>query len=422
MKLTIALVGSLLLGSTAFAQAPTPAIGGTQYDLEGNIIGPHGSGILAPGDVWSSITSPFSNNKGLAPYMDGLLVSTGNLVIYHISATTGAQLAAFPVASNSDAWLGYDSSRDLILTVGTNGLMRGYTPGNATPVFEVVTATTRPVGVAWDPTRDEYAYCDWLSNDIVVYDATTLSVSRTFNMPGLTRMAGVAYDCTDDVYVVGDRDQAKHFGVHPLTGAIQYSYTTADPTGGNNPQGAALSGIGGVWTTVATSSTIYEQEAGHGPSAGCTGDPGSAYCFGDATGASCPCSAFGAPGQGCANTSGTGATLTGAGNAQASNDTFQLDVVGVPGNKPGLVLRGNNQVALPAGDGILCTVGGSQRSHVQTTSAGSTTFTNFSGANFGAVSNVGAVTNFQFWYRDPQNACTGTGFNFTNGWAVTYLP
>ena len=154
--------------------------------------------------------------------------------------------------------------------------------------------------------------------------------------------------------------------------------------------------------------------------------PGSnyaAYCFGDGTGAACPCGANGNTGEGCANTGGAGgATLSASGSASFSNDTWQLDVVGIPGNKPGLVLRGNNQVAAPAGDGLLCTAGGSQRSQVQISSGGATTFTNFKGGSFGSVSNSGSATNFQFWYRDPSNPCSGAGFNFTNGMSVTYLP
>jgi hypothetical protein len=149
------------------------------------------------------------------------------------------------------------------------------------------------------------------------------------------------------------------------------------------------------------------------------GNIGNGYCFGDGTGAACPCSNGGA-GEGCANTSGGGATLTGAGNAQIGSDTFQLSIVGVPGNKPGLILRGNNQSAIPAGDGILCTTGGSQRSHVQVTVAGATTFLDFNGSPFGSVANIGSPTNFQFWYRDPSSTCSGAGFNFTNGWTVTY--
>ncbi len=152
---------------------------------------------------------------------------------------------------------------------------------------------------------------------------------------------------------------------------------------------------------------------------------GNAYCFGDGTGATCPCAGFGQPGQGCLNTTGTnGATLTATGNAFLSADTFQLSIVGVPGAKPGILLRGANQLAgNPVGDGLLCAAGQSARSQVQITSAGATTYTNFQGNPFGATAFTGgAATNYQFWYRDPQNTCSGAGFNFTNAWTVTWLP
>lgn len=151
---------------------------------------------------------------------------------------------------------------------------------------------------------------------------------------------------------------------------------------------------------------------------------GNAYCFGDGTGATCPCAAFGQTGEGCLNTTGTnGATLTGSGNASISADTFQLDVAGVPGAKPGIVLRGINQISNPVGDGILCAAGQSARSQVQITSNGATTYANFAGAAFGASAYApGTATNYAFWYRDPGNACTGSGFNFSNGWTVTFLP
>lgn len=152
------------------------------------------------------------------------------------------------------------------------------------------------------------------------------------------------------------------------------------------------------------------------------GQSGQAYCFGDGTGATCPCMAFGALGTGCANTGGGGALLQGSGQTSFSNDTFQLQITGVPGAKPGLLVQANNQVAIPVGDGILCASGGSVRSQVQVTVAGATTFTNFNGSAFGAVANAGMPTNHQFWYRDPANTCSGLGFNFSNAWTTNWQP
>jgi hypothetical protein len=156
--------------------------------------------------------------------------------------------------------------------------------------------------------------------------------------------------------------------------------------------------------------------------------PGSAFCFGDGTGGACPCLQSGNPGQGCANSGGGGAVLTGSGVASISSDSFRLAVTGVPGAKPGLLLRGTNRVngglGNPVGDGLLCASGSTLRSQVQLTSgAGSTTFGDFKGQPFGATAvGAGAPTYYQFWYRDTANGCSGQGFNFTNAWETTWQP
>jgi hypothetical protein len=158
------------------------------------------------------------------------------------------------------------------------------------------------------------------------------------------------------------------------------------------------------------------------------GEAGSALCFGDGTGTVCPCGANGAPGQGCANTGGSGSRMDGAGNALLSADTFGLVIVGAPANKPGLVLRAANQLngglGILVGDGLLCIVGQSARSQVQVTNAnGNVAFVDFQGLPFGQSSyGAGLPAYYQFWHRDPGNTCSGTGFNFSNAWAVFWLP
>ncbi len=157
-------------------------------------------------------------------------------------------------------------------------------------------------------------------------------------------------------------------------------------------------------------------------------DGGNSFCYGDETGWLCPCGAYGNAGQGCANSSGThGASLEAFGQAQLSNDSFRLVVSGVPGSKPGLILQGKNQLfnalGVRTGDGLLCVGGNSLRSQVQMTVAGATTFTDFQGSGFGASAYGLAIpTNYQFWYRDLQNSCSGAGFNFSNAWMVTWTP
>jgi len=153
---------------------------------------------------------------------------------------------------------------------------------------------------------------------------------------------------------------------------------------------------------------------------------GSAYCFGDGTGTACPCGANGNPGEGCANTGGVGgATLTATGSAYINDETLQFHVVGVPGTKPGLILRAANQLngglGAPIGDGLLCVFGSMARSDVQETLGGATTFSDFKGSPFGDWSfGAGVPTNYQFWYRDSSNTCSGWGFNLSNAWTVTW--
>jgi len=141
---------------------------------------------------------------------------------------------------------------------------------------------------------------------------------------------------------------------------------------------------------------------------------GNAYCFGDGSGAVCPCAAFGGAGEGCMSTSGTGATLTGSGNADTGSDSFQLDVSGAPANKPGLFFQGVNMLSNPAGDGILCS-NSSLRYAVNSTDAAG----NVTQSGFGANAVTGQTLNYQYWYRDTGNPCGG-GFNFSNGWVVTW--
>lgn len=148
---------------------------------------------------------------------------------------------------------------------------------------------------------------------------------------------------------------------------------------------------------------------------------GSQYCAG--LDWSCPCGAGGGNGGGCANGSGVGAILEGLGNAEISNDTFSMRVTQVNGDRLGLLLRGSAQFPLglgnQVGDGLLCTTGQVLRSQIVSTSGGVADFTDFRGEPFGAtVFLPGDELNYQFWYRDPTNTCTGAGFNFSNAWTV----
>jgi len=191
----------------------------------------------------------------------------------------------------------------------------------------------------------------------------------------------------------------------------------------NTPMGT-ISGPAGTWTL-----NIYDWAAGDSGSfsgwtlngnGGGGGNSGTPYCYGDGSGSICPCGAFGGLGEGCLTTSGTGAQLVGSGNADVAADSLTLSVSGGPANKPGIFFQGNSQLnggnGNPAGDGLLCTSGGTIRYSVNALDATGAT----SQGGFGVNASSGSTKNYQYWFRDTGNTCGGQ-FNFTNGWSVTWL-
>ncbi len=150
--------------------------------------------------------------------------------------------------------------------------------------------------------------------------------------------------------------------------------------------------------------------------------PFSSSCFGDGSSTPCPCGNTGNQGAGCGNSTGSGATLAGSGTASLTNDTVQMQVSGLPAGVPGLLLRGDSNSPLPAGDGFLCISGNLQVSQVGYGAPNGVAYTHFNGATFGSVANAGAPTHFQFWYRDSASACGAGNYNFSNVLSVSYVP
>ena len=144
------------------------------------------------------------------------------------------------------------------------------------------------------------------------------------------------------------------------------------------------------------------------------------FCFGDDTLVPCPCGNTAGPGEGCANSAGTGSKLSAIGTADTGADTIQLVSVGNPANVPGVFF----QASLPAGpppvlgDGLLCIFGNIQRLQVRfNDGAGQAISTVALGAAGGA--SPGDVLYYQYWYRDPAGPC-GTGSNLSNAIRVEW--
>lgn len=130
------------------------------------------------------------------------------------------------------------------------------------------------------------------------------------------------------------------------------------------------------------------------------------------------------PNAGCANSTGSGALLTGSNSSSVGLDDLHLKVTQVPINQWGIVFRGNAMVGpLPFGDGFRCAGGNIRRLGVQ--NSGLTGEYNF-GPGIVAASGAtsipivaGSTWNFQAWYRNTAGPC-GNGFNLSNGLSVTF--
>ena len=139
------------------------------------------------------------------------------------------------------------------------------------------------------------------------------------------------------------------------------------------------------------------------------------YCYGDGGGTACPC-ANGAPGEGCANSTGAGAVLGTAGDADTAVDTFALTGSGLPATTTCLYFQGTNIMnggnGNPFGDGLRCIAGNVIRLQTVTTDAGGLSATTISLSVRGGISS-GQTMDYQMWYRDTASTC-GAAFNTTN--------
>ncbi len=150
--------------------------------------------------------------------------------------------------------------------------------------------------------------------------------------------------------------------------------------------------------------------------------PGTPYCFG--TFETCPCgNGFGFE-MGCANSTCSGATLSGSGTASISADDLVLTANGLT-QGPGLFFQGDSRVngatGLAFGDGLRCAGGEIKRLEICWSQPFGEVSTSISLAELGEVE-IGETKRYQYWYRDPNVWICDNGFNLTNGYEVTWTP
>lgn len=149
--------------------------------------------------------------------------------------------------------------------------------------------------------------------------------------------------------------------------------------------------------------------------------------YGQCDAASAPCLNPSSDG-GCANSTGNGGRLFFTGTNRVSLDDLVLNSKGLPPNKFGIGYMGTGSLANQLGDGLRCVGGSTFRYGIQNSGSSGEIV---SGPGIIATScasfpSLGCITAgdtwyFQVWYRDPGGPC-GSGFNFTNGLEVEFVP
>ncbi len=154
--------------------------------------------------------------------------------------------------------------------------------------------------------------------------------------------------------------------------------------------------------------------------------PGKSYCYGDgATSTACPCGNGSAVGEGCANSTGYGASLVASGTASVAGDDLVLHGSGLQAGQPGLYFQANNAVngaqGITFGDGLRCAGGGIIRLQIRIADSAGTSKTTASIVTKGSVS-AGDVRRYQVWFRNPGASSCGNFFNLSSGLEIVWVP
>jgi len=150
----------------------------------------------------------------------------------------------------------------------------------------------------------------------------------------------------------------------------------------------------------------------------------SPFCMGDGSGLACPCSNMGVLGEGCSNSTGSGATLAAAGTTSVGADDLTLAAAGLPPLAPCLLFSGTTQenggLGVLFGDGLRCAGGSTQRLGMAFAGPAGHASWGPGLASPGAWS-AGEKRYLQVWYRDPGGSC-GSGFNASQALEATFAP
>ncbi|MBN2492252.1 MAG: hypothetical protein JXQ29_15505 [Planctomycetes bacterium] len=134
--------------------------------------------------------------------------------LYEFDVKTGAVLQTLVHAAAGPYGLSYDQRRrEFVMTQASPGTVsRVDMTGKVTTIFPC--ATTRPIGVAYDLTRDAYWVADWSANVLHLMnaqDGSALQTPFSLSASGCTRSADVGYSPYNDLLAIIGRDKNQAF-------------------------------------------------------------------------------------------------------------------------------------------------------------------------------------------------------------------
>ena len=349
----------------------------------GNLVGTDASGLLGG----PALSSPMLDSVGNI-YFNGRVEMTGagffrNALVRAVYDAASFSYKLELVVTEGDVVKGGNSGLDYQVTFLTVSGTSGSSP-------------TAP----WSHSMNQSAYN--------TANAATLAAGSTEAVGGIVISAGIIYDVNGD----GSFDllSANPASLDQDYNVLLYITSAMDCNGNGVPDDL----------------DILDGTSSDGDTDGIPDECGSgtAYCFGDGSGTACPCLNPGGPGEGCANSTGTGGQLFASGTTSVGSDDLQLNAANLLPGQPALLFNGLNQVNAgngnTFGDGLRCAGGGLKRLGVRVPSA-------LGQAAWGPALSVpgaygaGDTRHFQGWYRDPVGPC-GSAFSLTNGVSVTFVP
>jgi hypothetical protein len=153
------------------------------------------------------------------------------------------------------------------------------------------------------------------------------------------------------------------------------------------------------------------------------------FCAGDGLAVACPCgntSPMGS-GAGCTNSTGSGAFLTGTGDARLSNDSLELHCSGLPDSVT-IFAQGSASIGggigVAFGDGLRCVGGQVFRLGVKPSQGGMASFPTSGDHPVSVGGNIAmpGTGYYQVRYRNAAAFCTSETFNMSNGLEVLWGP